>query len=283
MVGWVVGLSVVVGALLGLETLILHLATDPFVDTRRYWEAGRRLNEGLPLYGLTSEDTTATYINPPLLAILFRPLAMLPFPVAAAIWQVILLASLALTIWRAGLNRRTLVVTCWLALPIGWALAIGQAEIVIALLLSFGTPLAVAVAGSAKLFPWIVAVYWLGRREWSSLGRLAAWIFALFGLQLVLEPGATIAFLRLEWLHATMDVNMISPWAIHPLAWLVVAVGAGIVALRLAGTRSGWAAAVVLSVLANPRLLTYQLTPLLAAFAGPAQPGGDPGGGHGSA
>ena len=130
-VGRVAVLGAVVGALLGLETLVLHLSTDPLVDIRRYYEAGRRLNEGLPLYGLVSEDTTATYLNPPLLAILFRPLALLPFPVAAAIWEIVVAGSLALTIWRAGLNRRVLIVVCWLALPICWALVIGQVEIVL--------------------------------------------------------------------------------------------------------------------------------------------------------
>jgi hypothetical protein len=271
MLGWVVVLSAVVGALLGLETVILHLATDPLVDIRRYWEAGRRLNEGLPLYGLTSADTTATYMNPPLLAILFRPLALLPFPVAAAIWEGVVLVSFALTVWRAGLSRRTLVVLCWLALPIGWSLAIGQAEVVLGLLLALGNPLAVAVAGTVKLLPWLVAVYWVGRRDWRSLARLVLWIVALFALQLVLEPAGTLAFLRLEWLNASFEVRNVSLWVIHPVAWLAGAVIAGLLALRYAGSRWGWAAAVVLTTMANPRLLTYQLASLLGGLGGPGE------------
>jgi hypothetical protein len=42
-----------------------------------------------------------------------------------------------------------------------------------------------------------------------------------------------------------------------------------VLALRLAGTRYGWAAAVALSVLATPRLLAYQLSTLLAGLAAP--------------
>ncbi len=271
-VGRVAALGAVVGALLGLETLVLHLSTDPLVDIRRYYEAGRRLNEGLPLYGLVSEDTTATYLNPPLLAILFRPLALLPFAVAAAIWQVVVAGSLALTIWRAGLNRRVLIVVCWLALPICWALVIGQVEIVITLLLSLGTPLGVALAGMMKLFPWLAAAYWVGRRQWTAIARLLAWISGLFLLQMLIEPAATIAFFRLQWLDASFEVRNVSLWVIHPAVWLVGAVFAGAAALRLAGTRWGWVAAVVFTVMANPRLLVYQLTTLLAGLSGPGRP-----------
>jgi hypothetical protein len=261
-----------VGALLGLAILVLHLTTDPLIDIRRYYEAGRRLNQGLPLYGLVSADMTATYLNPPLLAILFRPLALLPFPVAAAAWEAIVLASLALTVWRAGLNRRVLVVMCWLALPICWALVIGQVEIVLTLLLSFGTPAAVALAGSVKLFPWLAAVYWVGRRQWRSLGGFVAWAAALFLFQLLVEPAATLAFIRLEWLDASFEVRNFSLWVIHPVLWLAGAIAAGVAAIRLAGTRWGWSAAVAFTVMANPRLLMYQLTTLLAALSGPGRP-----------
>ena len=234
-------LGAVVGALLGLETLVLHLSTDPLVDIRRYYEAGRRLNEGLPLYGLVSEDTTATYLNPPLLAILFRPLALLPFPAAAAIWEMVVAGSLALTIWRAGLNRRVLIVVCWLALPICWALVIGQVEIIITLLLSFGTPAAVALAGTMKLFPWLAAAYWVGRRQWTALARFVAWIAGLFLLQLLIEPAGTLAFFRLEWLDASFEVRNVSLWVIHPALWLVGAVVAGVASLRLGRNSLGLA------------------------------------------
>jgi hypothetical protein len=42
-----------------------------------------------------------------------------------------------------------------------------------------------------------------------------------------------------------------------------------VAALVLARTRWGWPAAVVLSVFATPRLLSYQLSTLLAGFGGP--------------
>ena len=65
------------------------------------------------------------------------------------------------------------------------------------------------------------------------------------------------------------EVRNLSPYALSPLLWLaLVVVGVG-VALRLAPTRFGWAAAVTLSVLATPRLLAYQLSTLLAGLRVP--------------
>jgi hypothetical protein len=46
----VLRLAMVVGLLLGVETVVLHLAMDPFADVHAYYDAGARLNAGQPLY-----------------------------------------------------------------------------------------------------------------------------------------------------------------------------------------------------------------------------------------
>jgi hypothetical protein len=268
-VGYVMVLWAVVGLLLGLETVVVHLSSDPLIDIRRYWLAGARLNDGLPLYGLTSADTTATYLYPPLLAILFRPLALLPFEVAAAIWEAVVLAAFALTVVRIRPGRNGWILLGIVALPIGWTLSIGQVESVLTWLLAVGSPWSVALAGHVKLLPWLAAAYWVGRRDVRSLARFAAWVAGLGLVQLVLAPGATLDYLRLSWLHATLDVNQVSLWVVHPALWAAGALVALVVALRLARGRWGWAAAVALTVAANPRLLVYQLMALVAGLAGP--------------
>ncbi len=95
--------AAVLGLALGIQTLVLHLSTDPLADVHAYYDAGARLNAGLPLYDqpATTNDNEF-YRYPPLLAIAFRPLALLPFEVAAAIWEAFLVACLALTIVRLG-------------------------------------------------------------------------------------------------------------------------------------------------------------------------------------
>ena len=258
----------VVGALAGAYVLWVHLTTDPLADVHAYYDAGARLNAGLPLYPAGADPNAAEFYRyPPLLAIAFRPLALLPFDVAAGIWEALVLVAFGATLWRLGVRRpATWLAVGMLGLPIGWTLAIGQAQAVVTLLLTLGNPWAVALAGHLKLFPFLVGLYWLGRRDWRSLGWFAAWTVGLGLLQLVLEPSNTLAFLRLTNLAQVGEVHNFSPYALSPLLWAALVVVGVAVTLRLARTRWGWSAAVALSVLATPRLLTYMLMTLLACL-----------------
>jgi hypothetical protein len=260
--------AAMLGALAGLALFWLHLTTDPLADIRAYYDAATRLNEGRPLYppDQNVNDNTA-YFYPPLFAILFRPLALLPFPVAAAIWAVIVASSFFATLYLLGLRRwATWIAVGILGVPIAWALAIAQAQAVVTLLLTIGSPVAVAFAGHLKLFPILVAVWWVGRRDWCALGKLAAWTAALLLVQLVLEPQATIDFVAAARPGWVGEVRSLSPFAISPVLWAALLVVGIVLALRLAPTRWGWAAAVTLSVLAPPRLLSYMLMTFLAAL-----------------
>ncbi len=260
----------VLGLLLGIYAAIVHLRTDPMADARAYYDAATRLNEGQPLYvDVANSEVPGAYYYPPLLAILFRPLALLPYEAAALIWSVVVVGATVLTFRRIGLRRPVLIVAGWLALPILWTVTIGQAEALITLLLAIGAPWTVALAANIKLFPMLVAVYWVGRREWRRLGTFAACMAALVAFQFIVEPAATLAYLDFLTSREVGDVNNLSLYAISPVVWAVSVAVIGILALRYAPTRWGWAAAVVLSVFASPRLLSYQLSTLLAGFGGP--------------
>jgi len=268
--------GVALGLVLGVGVLILHLTTDPLADVHAYYDAGARLNAGLPLYQQTADvNSNFYYFYPPLLAIAFRPLALLPFTTAALIWEAILIGATFLTFRRLGLREPVVIVACWLALPIMWTLAIGQAQALVTLLLTYGTPFGVALAANIKVFPGLVAIYWVGRREWHRLGMFAAWMAALIGLQLVLEPQATLGYVEFLSLGLVGEVQNLSLYAISPLLWQASVVIMALVALRLARTRWGYAAAVILSVFATPRLLSYQLSTLLAALRPPEEPDRD--------
>ena len=263
----VVGAAVLLG-LIGGFVLVFHLATDPLVDVHAYYNAAARLNAGLPLYaGQGDGDNPDYYRYPPLLAILFRPLALLPFPAAAVTWEVGIVAAFGATLWLIGVrSRRTWIALGVLAGPVAWSVSIGQAQVVVTLLLAVGSPAAVALAAQLKLFPALAAIYWVGRRDWPSLGRFILWTLLLGLLQLVLEPANTLAFVSNTNLGQVGQVNNMSPYAASPLLWLVfVAIGL-VLTLRLARTKAGWAAAVALSVLATPRLLEYMFMTLLAAL-----------------
>lgn len=263
------------GFVIGVQIAIIHLQVDPLADVRAYYDAGARLNAGAGLYDQAAGTNEAEFYRyPPLLAIAFRPLALLPFEVAAAIWEGIVVAAFALTLRRIGLGRRmlrgrALVAIGLLGLPIGWSLAIGQAQVPVTLLMALGSPLALALATNLKILPALAAIWWLGRRDWQSLGRFALWGAGLAVLQLVLEPRGSLAFPLVFNLEQVGEVRNFSPYVISPALWLALVIVGSLAALRLAPTRYGWMAAVALSVLATPRLLTYQLMTLLAGMRSP--------------
>jgi uncharacterized membrane protein YhaH (DUF805 family) len=267
-------LAAIVGLAIGIETVVLHLRTDPMSDLHAYVDAAARLNAGQPLYQQpASVDDPAFYRYPPLLAIAFRPFAALPFDVIAVGWTAVLLASLALTILRLGARRReTWLVMAMLALPTGWALVIGQAQVVVTLMVALGNPLAIALATNVKVFPALVAVWWIGRRDVRGLGWFVAWMAALVLAQLAIEPEATLAYPAFLLSDQVGAVNNFSPYAISPLLWAALVVALAVGAWRLAPKRPGWALAVALSVFATPRLLIYQLSTLVAGLRAPDEP-----------
>ena len=258
----------VIGALAGAYLFWSHATTDPLGDVHAYYDAGARLNAGLPLYPAGADPNAAEFYRyPPLLAIAFRPLALLPFDVAAGLWEALVLAAFGATLWRLGIRRRsTWLAVGMLGLPIGWTLAIGQAQAIVTLLLTLGNPWAVALAGHLKVFPFLVGLSWLGRRDWRRLGWFVAWTVGLGLVQLVLEPANTLAFVGLTNLGQVGAVHNFSPYVLSPILWVVLVVIGVAVTLRLGRTRWGWSAAVALSVLATPRLLTYTLMTLLACL-----------------
>ena len=260
----------VVGLLAGLDTLFLHLSTDPLADVHAYYDAGSRLNVGAPLYPANADPNAPGFFRyPPLLAIVFRPLALLPFPIAATLWEALVVALFILSVRRLGVRLpSTWIGLSLLAFPTAWALAIGQAQVPVTYLLVVGTPAAVALATNLKMLPLLVAVFWLGRRDGRSLARLAAWLLALAALQLALEPSASVAFLGTLNLSQVGDVRNLSPYAISPILWVVFAACGAALALLLSRTRLGWAAAVALTVLTAPRLLAYSFATLLAGLSG---------------
>jgi hypothetical protein len=250
--------------------LWLHLAGDPLADTRAYYDAARRLNEGQPLYAAAGDATTPTYyFYPPLLAILMRPFAGLPFHVFALGWEAVVVASFVALLRRLGANRRTFIALGILGMPIGWAIGVAQAHVPLTLLLAIGQPWSIALATNIKLFPVLIVVWWLGRRQYQAVGALAGWLLLLAFLQWLVEPAGSTAFFSAVGLDQTAGVRNLSPYAISPVLWAILAAGGGIAALLLAPTRWGWPAAVALATLASPRLLLYMLTGLLAAVRQP--------------
>ena len=248
------------------------LNEKPLSDVRAYYDAAARLNAGLPLYPPGADvNTSEFYRYPPLLAILFRPLALLPYTVVSVIWEVVALGALVATLLAAGVRRRA----TWnwvgiLAFPITWSALLGQAQLPVTLLLALATPLSVAMAGQLKLIPALAALWWLGRRDWRSLGRFAAWSAALVALQVVLEPRDTLDYLRIANLSQVGDIVNLSPYGISPVLWAALAAAGAALVIATARRPAGWFVAVAYSTLVSPRLIAYLLVALLGGLGRPA-------------
>jgi hypothetical protein len=271
-IGLILFAAAVLGALLGLATFWRHLTEDPLGDVRAYYDAAVRLNNGQPLYP-SGADTNAAefYRYPPLLAVMLRPFALLPYATFAVLWEAVVVATFVLTLYRVGVRRtETWLAVGMLGVPIAWAVTIGQAHVPMTWLISLGTPLGIALAAQIKLFPALIALYWLGRREWPALARFVAFSLGLVALQVVLEPRGLVAFLGVTNLQQVGQVRNLSPYESSSALWAVLVVAGAFATLVLARTRWGWAMAVTLSTLASPRLLTYMLMTLITALRPPA-------------
>ena len=261
----------VLGVLIGVNTFLLHLENDPLADVHAYYDAATRLNAGLPLYEQAASTNQAEFYRyPPLFAIAFRPLALLPFDTAAIIWEAIVIASFGLLLWWLRPGKRGWLMVGILAMPIFWSLSIGQAQVPMTLLMALGAPWSIALAANLKVLPALVAIWWIGRRDWRSLARFAGWMALLGIIQLVLAPTDTLAFPSVFTLGQVGEVRNWSPYVISPVLWAGLVVALTVLAFRFAPTRWGWAAAVALAVLATPRLLLYQLMTLVAGLRDPA-------------
>jgi Glycosyltransferase family 87 len=262
----------VVGSLAGVAVAWMHLTGDPLADAHAYYDAASRLNHGQPLYPAGIDPSSnLVYLYPPLLAVILRPLALLPYPVFALAWEAVVLISFALLVIQLGADRRVWLAIGILGVPIGWALSVAQAHVPMTLLFAIGQPWSVALAANVKLFPALIALWWVGRRDYQALVAFVGWAFIFALVQLVLEPGGSLAFVRgAVGLGQLGDVRNISPYAFAgPVTWIVLLLAASLATVAVARTRLGWAAAVALGTLSPPRLLVYMLTGLLAALREP--------------
>jgi hypothetical protein len=261
----------ILGALAGIAVAWMHVMNDPLADAHAYFEASARLNAGQALYPAGADPNgNEIYLYPPLLAIVLRPLAMLGFPVFAAAWEAVVVLAFVLLLRHLGVQKRsTWLAVGLLGIPIGWALSIAQAHVPLALLLAIGQPWSIAIAANLKLTPVLIALWWLGRRDFQSLFAFLAWMALLALGQILLEGRNTIAFFSNVGVDQLGAVRNLSPFPDSPILWAGLVIVGCVAVLALARTRWGWPAAVTLVTLSPPRLLVYMLMGLIAGLREP--------------
>ena len=263
--------AAVIGALAGIGVAWMHVLNDPLADATAYYEAASRLNAGEPLYPAGMDPNgNHIYLYPPLLAVVLRPLALLPFEAFALVWELAIIASFVALVRYLGVRRRALWIAIGiLGVPIGWALTVAQAHVPFTLLLALGQPWSIALAANLKLTPVLIAIWWLGRRDFESFFAFLVWMALLAGVQLILAFDASLGYFRNIGFEEVGQVRNLSPYVQSPELWIALVLVGALVTLALARTRWGWAAAVTLTTLSPPRLLVYMLMGLLAALKQP--------------
>ncbi len=269
-------------------------------DTHVYRAAGERLNAGHPLYDYEPGDRQLTVdpfrfvgplLSPPLIAAIWRPLALLPFEPIVFAW------------WLAGLAVCAGTVL-WLVLRGGAPVAIGVLLLVIPLAFTawsgnvqaFLTPLiaftwialergrlrlagaAIGVATVLKLSPAFLGWWLLTTRRWSAFrAALAAGMVALALGVLGAGPSAYLDYLdvartvsRFGGTEASLTGILRAAGASEEVRALVTpivsVIGVFVIAALRGRPRAGFAAAIVTGVLASTVMNLTNVSLLLAAF-----------------
>lgn len=163
--------------LVGILLLGVFFALCHLFDFHVFWLAGRDVLHGRSPYPVISKMTSAPkdyYVYPPIVAVLSVPLAVLPFPVAGALYSAALVAAMFLTLRILGVRDWVCYSACLVWAATLQAIALGTVGPLLALLLAVAwryrdrrVVCALAVAGAVclKLFLWPLLVWLVATRR----------------------------------------------------------------------------------------------------------------------
>ena len=241
-----------VGLLLAL-LLVFYSRGSFATDTLTYLAAGERLNAGHALYSLSPGDRpvyllppfwTVPLVSPPPIAVLWRPLALMPAEAGRWLWWVLNMATCAMAIVMLGRLRPLLTAGAMLVLllPTGYEMAVGNVNgfLLLGLVVTWrcyvrgddqSAGVVTALMTAVKLTP-AVAVWWLlvaGRTK--AVVSAATVLIGVLALSLV---GAGLAS-NLDYIGILTSRSAIG---IYPgsLAGLASGMGVPDAAARLAPT-----------------------------------------------
>jgi len=251
----IVALAVIIG--IGIFHLYIALTNWTLSDAGAYWQAGLRLRAGEPLYpALASAEGSGIYRYAPWFAWLAVPWTFLPEWLAGVLWSAVLLGASALPLMPLVRLRAWILVAFFAPILVGIS-AVGNVQPLIVAALVLGVerrsgPVWIALAASLKIFPILLALVYLGRRQW--------WAFA-----------ATVAITALLWLPAVVydlsaypaSAGQAGALIAFPILYFAVVGIAMGTTFAIAPTRWGWLAGATAVVVSLPRLFVYDVTYLM--------------------
>lgn len=218
---WSVAIGAAVPALLG-HAVMLVLWPDAhtlLIDLEVYRAGGRFLLDGLPLYagGVVLD---LPFVYPPIAAVLFAPLSLLPLPVLKVAWTALGVALLGHLAWRTTRSTAAVVLVTALATwldPVRTTLYLGQINIVLLALVlldllgrrdSRWRGVGIGLAAAIKLTPLLFVAYLLVRRRFRAAATAMATFTAASLAGFALAPADSVTY----WLHGTFAAaDRISP------------------------------------------------------------------------
>lgn len=269
-------------------------------DSSNYYAAGLRLNEGHPLYALGPGDRpvplnppawSVPLLSPPLIAVAWRPLALLG-DASMVLWRLagaVALGAAALWMaWRG--SRRRLLLLVLTSTFIAEAMWSGNVNPFIILLVtgiwfatSRGQPATagalVAIAAGLKLTPVLLVWWFIVRGEWRAVRGFTVAGVVVAGVSLVGAGVAnhveyftvvreTAAGGATPWSLAGFLENSGVPASLASLATFAWTLGAGAaVWLLRARPRASFVAAVLMVLYSSPVVMLGNLAMLIAATA----------------
>ncbi len=259
-----IGPLIVMGILSGIAVgaVVFGLESWTLEDMHVYLEAAHRLRAGETLYSTT--NPLAAYQYAPWFAAAWVPFTFLPETMVAVAWSVVLVAASFISV-RPLLASRSApaLALALLMFPIllfssarsGNVQPILIAALVTGLERRWG-PVAIAAAASLKAFPLAFALVYLGRRDWRR-----------FAITVGLTALIVAPMLVFDLERYTVDGPRAGTlYDISPIAYAIPAAGLALVTILLARRRSrhAWLAAATTVVVGLPRMLSYDITFLLA-------------------
>lgn len=220
MINRIFGALILLLFLPGVYLTVADLTPAPHQeDFGAYFIAARALTRGVSPYDADAAARLAAaagvehhspYIYPPLLALLLRPLAALPYPAAAFIWFVLSAGALLAALWLlrpvVRLPWRTYRWVCAAAFflpPVHHTLQHGQITHFLLLLLLLagaiggaGGGVWLGIASALKVFPATLAVVYALSGRIAALAVMVASAAIVTGAVALVEPDATMEFVR---------------------------------------------------------------------------------------
>jgi hypothetical protein len=277
-------------AVFGVALFSVVFRSYDLFDFRVFYEAGHHLLHGERIYPTRVEldqHSETYFVYPPFVAAVFVPFSLLPFPVAGALYTLLMVLATVATVRMLGVKDFRCYVALLFWIPILQSIGFGTIEAFLGLALATAwvhrrsnvvAPLALALAVAAKLFLWPLVFWLIATRRWRAALTSVVATIALIGL-----PWLLLGFRDFRWYPKALGLLLDHERAIgFSLRDVLGNLNLGVVALAIQGIavvsvfwlarrddgdRRSFSAAIVCALLLSPLVWIHYYALLVVPIA----------------